>query len=223
LKKIDKDPGNEEHWQDAMIPISEILSEKLLFHHCMPAARVQFNKIRADPGLSDPNFLPAYEWLDDELGFFPLFLAVGTSEEAIRMTGYEDNWRVITGSEMVQGRLLKKHRKKGEFPSLALLSFGSIDGVFMDFMSWHIALNACLNGKSVTKAEKSMIFKPSWTKRRWIRAAVQETHAVQLVTPEIPLNLAEMVIVRNSATKRNLEKKGFSRVEAARVRVTSRS
>ncbi len=34
----------------------------------------------------------AYGWLADRLGFWPLFLAVGETEEDRRVTGYQMQW-----------------------------------------------------------------------------------------------------------------------------------
>ena len=189
----------------------------------MPVTMVKYGTIRADPALSDPGFLAAYEWLERELGFFPLFCAVGTSDEVILMTGYDDNWRVVTGGRFVSGEYQKIRRKKGEFPNLAIFSFDRMEGVFMDYMSWHIALNSCVNADPVSNTEKRQIFKPSWTKCRWIRAAVNESHMVQLVTPALPLREVAKVQVRNNATKRFLEKSGFQNVEIARFCVHSLS
>jgi hypothetical protein len=88
----------------------------------------------------------------------------------------------------------------------------------MDYSSWHIAINACMHGSAVSHAEKMMIFKSSWTTSRWLRAALHRTHSVQLVTPELPLNTAVKVRVRNMATRRLLKDRGFKDVEIFRMR-----
>jgi hypothetical protein len=179
---------------------------------------VKYCTIRADPAFSHPHFLPAYEWLEDELGFYPLFCSAGRSESAIRMTGYQDNWKVWICSRFEEGKCRNFYRRKGEFPNLALLSFDDLDGVFMDYDYWHIALTACQRGDPVTDREKRMIFKPSWTKGRWIRAARDDTRGVQLVAPELPLHEASEVRVRNNATRRLLEDRGFCNVRVFRIR-----
>jgi hypothetical protein len=194
-------------------------SMNLLYHHGMPASMVMNSTIRADRTLSDPEFLPAYEWVEDRLGFFPLFTAVGALDEIAWMTGYPDNWRVWTGGECVEGKYRKIYRRKGEFPNLALLSFDTLEGVFMDYDYWHIAINACMNGSTVIKKEETWIFKPSWTKSRWLRSVLAGTHRVQLVTPDLPLGTAGKVRVRNRATRRLLEARGFKDVEISRMRV----
>lgn len=189
------------------------------FHHCMPFSQVQYGTITADPVYADPDFLPAYEWLEQEIGYFPHFLAVGNSETVIRRTGYADNWRVFDRGEFAGNGYQKFYHQKGEFPNLVLLSFDDGEGVFMDFLSWHIAINACMNKKPVSKQAMKMILKPSWDKRRWIRAAEKESHRVDLLTPKLSLDRASRICVRNQATKKSMEIMGFRNVEVMRVLV----
>jgi hypothetical protein len=193
----------------------------LLFHYCMPASGVISGILTPDRSRSDPDFHPAYEWVEERLGFFPLFLAVGTLEDVAWMTGYQENWRVVTGSERAKSGYRKIFRKKGEFPNLALLSFESAEGVFMDYDYWHIALNACMNGSVVSRKEESWIFKSSWTKSRWIRAARAGTHSVQLVVPALPLTECREIRVRNAVTRRLIEGRGFENVRVSRIPVNS--
>jgi len=207
-------------WSDCLIPCSSIDSNDLLYHHCMPLSQVTWGTVRADPAYSDPFFLPVYEWLAEQIGFFPHFVSVGDDKSALCRTGYQDQWRVWNGGDFVKGKFQKNYRKKGKFPNLVLLSFDHLDGVFMDFMSWHIAINACTNGDSISTREMKMILKPSWTNRRWIQAAMN-SHSVDLLMPEIPLHTAARVRVRNRATQKLMEMKGFLNVEVARTRVES--
>jgi len=175
--------------------------------------------ITADPVYADSDFLPAYEWLEQETGFFPHFLSVGNSETVISRTGYADNWRVFDHGEFSGNGYLKYYHKKGEFPNLILLSFDDMEGVFMDFLSWHIAINACMNKKPVSKQEMKMILKPSWEKRRWIRAAENGSHCVDLLTPKLSLDRASRIYVRNHATKKSMECMGFRNIEVMRTLV----
>lgn len=185
----------------------------------MPAEVECFRVFEPDRRLSDPFFRMAYEWLEKEIGYYPVFFAVGEIESVLWMTDYDDNWRVWTGGERARGTYRKMFRHKGEFPNLVIFSFSEIDGIFMDFQSWHIALNACMNGGSVSEAERRMIFKPSWTRSRWISASRKGTHRVQLVAPAVPLQCAERGYVRNSITCLMLEKRGFTNIEVKRVKV----
>jgi len=202
-------------------PSTPDATTSLLYHYCMPASDLVRGSIVPDRTRSFPDFLPAYEWAEERLGFFPLFLAVGRLEDIAWMTGYQDNWRVVTGGETVEGVYRKICRKKDEFPNLALLSFESVEGVFMDYDYWHIALNACMNGSRISRQEESWIFKHSWTKSRWLRAALAGTHPVQFVTPVLPLTDAREIRVRNMATRRLIEKRGFGDVRVLRIPVDS--
>ena len=188
-------------------------STRFLYHHCRPASGSTSGTITADRFLSDPDFLPSYDWVEEQLGFFPLFLAAGTLDTIAWMTGYQDNWRVWTGGIFVEGRYRKIYRQKGEFPNLALLSFDTVEGVFMDYDYWHIVLSACMNGTTVTQQEKVWIFKPSWGKSRWLHAALTGTHHVQIVAPELPLWLSGKIRVRNRATVCRLKERGFENVQ----------
>lgn len=186
----------------------------------MPLAQVTYGTIRADPAYSVGNYLlPAYEWLAEQIGFFPHFVSVGKDESALYRTGYQDNWRVHTGNDFIDGQIQKICRKKGEFPNNVLFSFDYLEGIFMDFDYWHIAINACTNGGSVSKSEMNWILKPSWTQEQWFRAAMTLKRPVDLLVPEIPLDKAKRVWVRNGATQEVLEMKGFQNVEVARILV----
>lgn len=204
---------------DFIDPICKNNSFELFYHHNIPVEQVIYGTLRPDRKFSYPDYVSSYEWVERETGFFPIFYAVGQCNTAIPMTGCSDNWRVLTGGDFKDGIYRKKYRKKGEFPNLAVFSFNQIDGIFMDYMSWHVALNAYPNGRSVTPYERRMIFKPSWTHRRWLEAALKGTHAVQLVAPELPLHRAAHVYVRNLKTKRFLERMGFSEIEVMRLKV----
>lgn len=190
-----------------------------LFHHAIPFTQVRYGSIRADPAYSlDTDFLPAFRWLAGKIGFFPHFLSVGCDESAIRRTGYGDQWRVLIGRD-VEGETSRRiYRKSGEYPNTVLFSFDDLDGVFMDFMSWHIALNNCAGGRTVSDRETRMILKPSWTRRRWLCAAAG-THAVDLLTPDLPLDAAVRVWVRNRDTRYALVEMGFRNVEVVRLKI----
>ena len=92
------------------------------FHHCMPVAGVEHGTIRPDRSLSSPDFPHAYEWLEKEIGIFPLFIAVGRSDEVIRMSGYTDNWRLFVGCEGG----IKKYRRKGNSPISPFFHSGTL-------------------------------------------------------------------------------------------------
>jgi hypothetical protein len=158
-----------------------------------------------------------------KVGFYPLFLAVGTTEEDIRMTGYQNQWAKVIGSKIVgrrnDGTYIQRNilRRKGEFPNDVLFSFEDVDGKFMDYMSWHLVLNASYKNYQMTDYEKGLIFKPSWPKSKWLKKAREDPHSVQLVTSTLYLPEAGRIWVRNRQTKNYLESMGFENVEVRRL------
>ncbi|MEK6846302.1 MAG: hypothetical protein AABY26_06065 [Nanoarchaeota archaeon] len=185
----------------------------LQYHYCVSLEGVVYGEVRANSEYADPCFKDAYSWLEKEVGFYPLFLAVGATEEDIRMTGYQNQWRRILSG----GSNGKTYRKRRILPNEVLFSFEEIDGVFMDYGYWHIALNAAHNNYQITDYEKKLIFKPSWSKSDWLRKARKTPHSVQLVTPKLYLPDAHRVLIRNQQTKKLLESMGFDGVEVGRI------
>lgn len=181
---------------------------------------VVYGGVVPNPNHEKGDFLPAYRWLEREVGFYPLFLSVGESEAALRMTGYNNQWRRI----IAWSSKGNTYRRRGEFPNYVLFSFEHIDGIFMDFEHWHIAINAALNdrGEEVTSYEKRLMFKPSWPGSRWLRKARKDPGSVQLVTPRLFLPEAGRIWVRNRKTKQVLEEMGFQHIEVKRLKVPSR-
>lgn len=185
----------------------------LQYHHCRSLDSVVYGRVEASSEHAGEYFKDAYSWLEKEVGFYPIFLAVGTTDEDIRMTGYQNQWRRIL-SERHNG---KECRKKGDFPNDVLFSFEDVDGVFMDFVDWHIAFGASHKNYQMTDYEKRLIFKPSWPKPKWLRKARRDQHSVQLVVPELYLPDAERIWVRNQQTKELLTSMGFNNVESRRL------
>lgn len=94
----------------------------------------------------------------------------------------------------------------------SFFSFEDIEGTFMDFDYWHIAL---CEGREVrvNKLHERWIFKPSWSKARWLRKAKQEPGHVQFVTPRLHLPNAKRIWVHTVRAKQTLEAMGFDNVE----------
>ncbi|MBL7159963.1 MAG: hypothetical protein ISS95_00190 [Candidatus Aenigmarchaeota archaeon] len=189
----------------------------------MDFENVRFGEIKADEKYSEPEMMREYSWLEGETGFYPLFLAVGGTEEDILMSGYGQNWQRIIGSKPIgkdeRGFFISKNilRKKGEFPNKVLFSFEEIEGVFMDYDYWHLVLNSEYKNYQMTEYEKKLIFKYSWPKSKWLKKAGDELHTVQLVTGKLYLPDAKRIRVRNKKTKRRLREMGFEGVEVKRI------
>jgi len=185
----------------------------LHYPHCRSLNSVVYGEVEASPEYSDKYLKDAYLWLEKEIGFYPIFLSVGTTDEDIRMTGYQSQWRRI----LSEGPNGKEYRKKGDFPNDVLFSFSDIDGVFMDYDYWHIVLNASYNNYQVTDYEKRLIFKPSWSKSKWLRKSKKDPHSVQLVTPKLYLPNAKRIWVRNQRTQKLLTSIGFDNIESRKL------
>ena len=165
----------------------------------------------------DYYFEGAYKWLEQQLGFYPMFLAVGSTEDDIRMTGYQNQWRRLLVEADNRGD--DQHKKNIE--NIVLFSYRDLpnpDGVFTDYQYWHIVLNSQHNNYRITEREKSWIFKSSWSKSDWLRHAKRNPHSVQLVVPFLDLTAADQITVRNKGTKRCLEGIGFGNVEVRGLR-----
>lgn len=188
----------------------------LLYHHCMDLENVVYGEIKANPKYSDPDFKRAYGWLEKEVGFYPMFLAVGTKRYDILITGYDTQWKKITLSSYRDGKVINTLRKKGEFPNWVLFSFDNMEGIFTDYEYWHCVLGG---DNTANKNERKWILKPSWGKARWLRKARKDPGSVQLVTDKLDLRNAKRVWVRNENTKNNLEDMGFSKVNVRRIPV----
>ncbi|MBK7747820.1 MAG: hypothetical protein IPP57_08705 [Candidatus Obscuribacter sp.] len=192
--------------------------------HSMSLSQVTFDRMVADPKYSDSDYLPAYRWAETRLGFFPLFLAVGT-DESIGMTGYSNQWRRFLGNERdASGALNKVYRKRGEYPSNVLFVFDSEDiaeAVFTDYMAWHLVLNETMNGGTVSERYASMVLKRSWSRARWLLYSWRHAHSVQALVPALDLRQAKAVWVRNEKARRKLVAMGFANVQVKRLPVQS--
>lgn len=187
----------------------------LLYHHCRSLEHIAFGEVKSSPEHADPFEKKANLWLEKQVGFYPLFLAVGSAEEDIVMTGYDRNWKRKIGSTGTKGIYVQK----GKFPNEVLFSFEEMTGVFMDFGNWFIALNSEWKNYAVSDYEKRLIFKLSYNKADWLRKARKEPGSVMLVAPSLYLPSAKRVWVRNKETKEKLEDMGFEGVEVKRIAV----
>ena len=194
----------------------------LYYHHCRSLESIVFEEVKANPKYFDPHFKDAYLWLKRQINFYPIFLAVGSTEEDIRMTGYQNQWQKIVGTKIIgrrkNGSYIQENilRKKGEFPDDILFSFEEVEGIFMDFEYWHLVLNASTRS-DMSDYEKKLIFKHSWTKLKWLRKAKNKPGSVQLVTSSLYLPTAKRIFVRNKKTKKVLDEIGFNNVEVKRI------
>ncbi len=174
------------------------------------------------------HFDTCYRWLEERLGFWPIFLAVGP-EDAIGMTGYQHNWRRVVRSSR-EGRIL---RKPGESPDVVLFVWKTpLPGiVYSDYGDWHWILNSVEFDRenphiarltAIPPRVEKMVFHPSWPPSRWLRASMDPNgDAVQGLVPALDLRTADEVWCRREASRRALIRMGFrpERVLVQRVTV----
>lgn len=219
----------------------------LIFHHCIPLNKLTFGeivphhthtreKIRDE---FDEFYVRTFQWWERRVGFYPLFFAVGKTEEDIRMTGYQNQFNRILESRMEKigegkkvtlpdGRTynkgvfkrITKLRPAGDIDNRVLLSFRNVDGIFTDYNAWHMALNGAGNKGEwdATDREFRQIIKPCYNRARWLRLAKAKPHLVQLLAPKCDLRTAARVWVRNQDTKRAVEAMGFQNVKVKRLK-----
>ncbi len=87
----------------------------------------------------------------------------------------------------------------------------------MDYMNWYLVLNSNYKNYQMTDYEKRLIFKPSWSKSKWLRKAKNEPHSVQLITEELYLPDVHRIWVRNRNREHLLTVMGFENVRVQRL------
>lgn len=188
-----------------------------MYHRCMELEHIVFGEIVPRRDFEKHDFQYALDWLENEVGFYPLFLGFGETEDDIGITGYQNQWRVRISSTFKDGKISGEYRKKCEFPNHVLFSFDELEGVFLDYDYWHIVLNS--TGTEITEQEKRWIFKYSWDKNKWKRKARTNPGTVQFVVPRLDLRTSKRIFCRNNRTRNLLEEMGFNNVEVKRIKV----
>jgi len=214
----------------------------LSFHHCRSVAHVKrgvVEPVRATTFMTAPDCAAAggcdwsddwhsalaleaaYEWLAVRIGFWPLFVAVGDSDDARRVSGYQLQWR---RAEIAA--------RAGQPPSKVLLSWSDqpARAVFTDYTEWHIVMNSVreIGGDphrlrvKINKAAEASILRPKWDRDRWLRHA--RGADVQAAVPQLDLATADELWAPNLRAARMLRDLGFptDRVWVRRLRQADR-
>ena len=182
----------------------------LYFHHTRSLKHCTNGLV--SPFTPDDLYEAENRWLERELGFYPIFLAVGDTEMDIRMTGYENQWVRKIGT--------KTYRQKGDPQNDVMFSYYDLPhGVFLDYQDWFLVLNGSHINYQLTESERRSLFKRSFTKADWFRKAKIQPHSVMYVTPNLDLTKADHISVRNCRTKRYMEQSGFTNVNVVRIKV----
>jgi hypothetical protein len=187
----------------------------MLFHHCRVLESVAFRVVWPAPPTRalephDPS-LPCdwsdsthqrilldspKAWLAAEVGFWPLFLAVGGSDAICLQSGYAHDHSVRN----------------------VLFSYASLppQGVFLDHVAWHSILAAvqCSDRNHsiphVDETTRHAIFRPDLDKSAWLRLAAAEPGRVQAVAPSLDLRSAALVSCHDVDARTSLVDLGFS-------------
>lgn len=161
-----------------------------------------------------------YAWLARRIGFWPLFLAVGTTDEDRRMTGYQNQW---SRSPQLWG-------DHGPPRDTVLFSWTHPPPgtVYQCFHWWHSVLNGQRTGGwdhhghevLVDKATAREVLQLDWDAARWLRRAAKEPHSVQAAVAMLDLRTADTIWAPNQHVARQLRDQGFDSVDVQRLRIS---
>jgi len=162
----------------------------------MPLNLAFHGLLKPIPAYSDDYSIHAFRWLEEAVGFYPLFMMVDQQgqQDAIVMTGY-------SRPEMV----------------LFVFSEATIEtqkAIFTDYWWWLCVLNSIdmlLADEPIEKRVVRSLFKKSWRKSRWYRYTQKQS--VQVVVPQLDLRLAQEVWVHNKTAAQQLIDLGFNNVK----------
>jgi len=156
-------------------------------------------------------------WLERQVGFYPLFLAVGHVKDDIAMTGYVYQWGTVKcwkADETI-------FKKAGEFDNRVLFSYKDPPGnrlVYADYDNWFLVLNSSHCDFQISDRHRRMILKPSWKPSDWLRKARKDRSSVMAVCDCLDLRKADRVWARNKPTQKALLKMGFQNVQVKRYK-----
>ncbi len=196
------------------------------YYHCMPFDFVSFAEIDADPERTeDEGCRLAFRFLEQQIGFYPIFLACGEQNASV-ITGYSDQWRVVTGTKREAGRFVNTQRKRGEFPNFVMMVFeldAISEPVFTSYHWWCRCLNACMNDFHPSQSEIRGLFRRSLSRSDWLRLASRQTCDVQVIAPRLDLRKACEIWVRNHSTAKAMEALGFENLVVKRLPIAEKS
>lgn len=160
----------------------------------------------------------AYRWLAERVGFWPLFLAVGDSDDDRRLTGYQQQWS--------RSPYLSPEPPRDQ----VMFSWSTTPAfaVHCCYPDWHIVLNSVCKGprlhdfrvESGYRRLESWVLHPSWGDRDWRRRAIRRPGSVQAVAPMLDLGCADEVWAPSKTVARELTRLGFDHVAVKRLRVS---
>lgn len=150
------------------------------------------------------DYQPAYQWLEDRVGFWPIWLSVGrvNSNSTLNMTSY-----------------LAQFSEVYPTPPRILFSWEDMNPVFLAYTNWHIVLNCICYPKAdelhkrrtlyeVPRGYEKRILRSSWPKKKWIKEALNNLD-VQAVVPSLDLGSADSIRCPDVEAKEDLIQRGF--------------
>jgi hypothetical protein len=226
----------------------EALSVGLLYQHCRELDHVRYDvglgyrytHAHAEPDCARSGggcdfterwhhafyFEAAYRWLAERVGFWPLWLAVGGSDDDRRRTSYHDQFRRAWADGVgVANPVLFSWREKPSpllrypcFEHWSTISLTGIDCQPPQASGPRQHRSVC---PPADPRAQTWILHPSWSEGDWLRRAGLVPRSVQAVAPMLDLRSADAVWCRNQPTRRRLVEIGFDpgRVQVRRLAV----
>jgi hypothetical protein len=163
------------------------------------------------------HFDTVYQWIAEQVGFWPLFLSLGDTIDDLQMTGYQNNWfRPKEYDELTQ----KSSYRPGSQVNQALFRWNHppAQSVYMDYVYYHIALNSVkYDGDNmhnstfipISTYTHKLIWKPSYGVSQWKRFGEKHPGSVQVICPSLDLSTADIICCRNKTSKKLLVSRGF--------------
>lgn len=226
----------------------------LTYHHARPLEFSAYDlilpqrRITYEPEDEYPEKI--FSWLEERLGFYPLFMAVGRTQTDRYMTGYQTQFdrRLLNQGAVVENNLVlfsyQKPPPRGIYTDYHIWErdfyINDIDdftdnrriNLYETMLTKRVQAGELTEDEaqtklfayidnlpltSVTKSAISSLFRPSWNHNDWVSYANRNPHSVQYVVPQLDLRDADLVVVRNKETEKEMKNRGFSHVVVERT------
>lgn len=149
----------------------------------------------------------AYKHIEHEVGYHPMFMAVGQDPFCFITTGYTSNYSQETEEPEI---LFSYQKKPGQ-------------GSYQSITWWNIIFNEIWRTKdpyNVSNGYYKSAWKKSWTESKWLQYAQQDgVGDVQYIIPQLDLTQATCIWVPNIEAKEELIDKGF---KSTKIRLKQR-
>lgn len=198
-----------------------------MYFHAMPLKNVRYALLKASAAYSSKFYQRAYFWLEQQLNYYPLFLAVGADTSTpYEMTGFSENFKTRVCGYSQRKQKLVNCRNPETLPNIVLFRFerSAFETLhYQDYDAWHGILNTYSYGateadwtspKSIRLVRRlsPIIFKPNWSESDWLKKVETDPGTVQAVTPCLDLRLAARVYCKNQKTRKYLQNLGFTSI-----------